>query len=98
MKENQIAILVFVIVYLLLCFHNFKWIQRDYFHPEGRFYPDDGEMDVIHLLLVFVPAINFIFFVAAVAKQWRDTPYQKKPISKFFQPRKPFSADKKGEG
>ena len=79
------TIIILLIVYLLSCYYNYKWIQKAHYHPDGRWL--NSKPNFMDLFFTFWPFVNTILTLSNLF----DSPYKQTVKSKkeitFFKPK-----------
>ena len=77
--ENLIIIISVVLAYILSVYLAYKWMQKVYYHEDGKWKSNEPGRDDIFMVLC--PVVNMLFFML----DWR-VPSKRKEIT-FFKPK-----------
>jgi len=82
----EILILIAILIYILSALVVYKYTQKAYYNPEGRFYGDQPDRDDI--VMTIIPVFNTIAAFTVVFNGWRNPNTKKSTSEKFFKPKK----------
>lgn len=72
----MITLTICIVVYIITIIFSFKWVQKVYFHPHGKWYGRENKICFIDYFMVFCPFGNlFLIF-----DNWEHRIYRKKSI------------------
>lgn len=84
------TVLILLLLYFIPMIYNYKFVQKEYYHPEGKEY--GGKPELYNYWAVFCPVYNILTFIfLGLPKSWKADRYVVKKDREWFKPKKPFN-------
>ena len=78
-------LVILVIMYFLPVYVNYKYLQKAFYHEQGRF--KGCKPDVDDLVVMLTPFLNIVMSFSFMFGLWKNDEYRGNTIEKFFKPK-----------
>lgn len=87
----MVILLIILFTYAISAYVNFKWVQKAYYHPNGKYkrlYPDKDDF-----YFTFIPFLNTVIMFIQLTESPYNESYSKRKVT-IFKP-KNYDRDRK---